>query len=289
MLFILLVADIIGGIILEAAGVRAAVGSGADLALVVLTYILVIHWVRRRTGQPWSEIFPLQPFQPTLLAPLLVMVLGFSITGSEVDNLVRFSLPIPGVFKEILRELVRPDFLSLAYIALLAPVFEELLFRGIILQGFLHHYSYPKAILSSAVLFAAFHLNPIQFFPALGTGLILAWLFVRTRSLWPCMLVHALTNSIVWIMSVLLPLRIPGYMPANLLLDRVEFQPLWFDVLGVLSLVAGLKGLSRTLPTDVAESFQPAATDTGSAESCPTSACAEANTAVAKTTADRHA
>ena len=87
LLFILLLVDVIGTIILEVAGVRAAMGSGADLALVVLTYIVVIHWVRRRTGRPWREIFPLQPFQPTLLAPLLVMVLGFSITGSEVDNM----------------------------------------------------------------------------------------------------------------------------------------------------------------------------------------------------------
>ena len=83
------------------------------------------------------------------------------------------------------------DFLAAVVVA---PLIEEAVYRGFILGGLLRRYSAPTAILVSAVLFALAHLNPYQFVTAFSGGLLLGWIYVRTRSLWPCVILHALTN-----------------------------------------------------------------------------------------------
>jgi uncharacterized protein len=70
-----------------------------------------------------------------------------------------------------------------------------MLFRGIILRGFLALYPRWQAILGSAILFGAAHLNLYQFFVALVIGSLAGWLFERSRSLLPGIALHAAYNS----------------------------------------------------------------------------------------------
>ncbi|QKG58965.1 CPBP family intramembrane metalloprotease [Hymenobacter sp. BRD128] len=84
--------------------------------------------------------------------------------------------------------------LSLFFGCLLAPVLEEILFRGLLLRGLLRNYSPVVAIGQSALLFGVFHLNPAQSLFALLMGLMLGWLYYRTQSLALCIALHALNN-----------------------------------------------------------------------------------------------
>ncbi len=248
---LLLGAGLIEGIVLHVLGFDDAVESAAELAISALTYLVVVWWGWRRTGQPRHEIFRFQPVRPILFLPLFLMTVGFSITASEADNLLRYWLRVPAVFAEVLQDIMQPEALSFLSVGLVAPIFEELLFRGLILHGFLQNYRRGTAMLASAVLFSVFHLNPIQAFPALALGVTYAWLRVRTRSLWPCLVAHSLNNSMVWLLSAILPVQIPGYtLPASGLVVGV-FQPLWFDLVGLLLLALGFIGLARTLPRDL--------------------------------------
>jgi uncharacterized protein len=72
-----------------------------------------------------------------------------------------------------------------------------MLFRGIILRSFLQQYGRRRAFLYSAALFGLAHLNIYQFTIAFLGGIFLAWLYERTRSLWPCILVHGAYNSLI--------------------------------------------------------------------------------------------
>jgi membrane protease YdiL (CAAX protease family) len=72
-----------------------------------------------------------------------------------------------------------------------------MLFRGVILRGFLRRYSRTFAILWSAALFGIAHLNLYQFMTAFAIGVVGGWLYERCRSLWPCILLHATYNSFV--------------------------------------------------------------------------------------------
>ena len=89
---------------------------------------------------------------------------------------------------------------STVAVCLLAPVLEEMLFRGIILRGFLTQYPRWQAIAGSAILFGVAHLNLYQLFVGLVLGLLSGWLYERSRSLWPCIGLHGLYNSALWVM-----------------------------------------------------------------------------------------
>lgn len=80
---------------------------------------------------------------------------------------------------------------------LMAPIIEEILFRGIIFRGFLKHYSLKNAIILSSLLFAIAHLNVWQGISAFILGIVYAWIYKKTKSLIPCIFSHALHNFLV--------------------------------------------------------------------------------------------
>jgi uncharacterized protein len=86
-------------------------------------------------------------------------------------------------------------------VALLAPIVEELMYRGL---GFalLAPYGTGVAILVTGVLFGAAH-GLLIGFPILSFfGILLAWLRLKTASVYPCIVVHAIFNATALTVSV---------------------------------------------------------------------------------------
>lgn len=77
---------------------------------------------------------------------------------------------------------------------LAAPILEELIFRGIILDGLLKKYTPLKSILVSSLLFGLVHLNPWQFVTGVIIGFFSGWVYYNTRSLLPSIIIHASAN-----------------------------------------------------------------------------------------------
>ena len=92
-------------------------------------------------------------------------------------------------------------------IALLAPVAEELVFRGAVLRTLLKWQPQRRwlMIALSALLFALGHLNPGQMPHAFLIGLLLGWMYERTRSILPGIMVHWVNNTVVYVVYNLLP------------------------------------------------------------------------------------
>jgi hypothetical protein len=205
----------------------------------LLSIGLVLLFGLKHTKSSFQEVFRLAPIRLSLLLPMALTVIGMTILLSEFDNRLRTVLPIPNWLSEILKNLFgsRENLLASFFtLVIVAPLTEELLFRGLILRGFLSNYSVRKAILTSSLLFGIFHLNPWQFTGAFVLGAIFAWWFVKTDSLLPCLFGHALNNGLPVILLVLPQLQISGY--STELTDQVVFQPLWFNLLGLA--LAGL-------------------------------------------------
>jgi membrane protease YdiL (CAAX protease family) len=205
----------------------------------------------------FKEVFSFAPIRAALLFPMSLTVIGMSILLSEVDNRVRTIWPVPAWVTEILQNFFgAPEkfFSPLITLVIVAPLTEELLFRGFILRGFLRNYSMRKAIIVSALLFGAFHLNPWQFTGAAVLGAVFAWWFVKTRSLLPCLFGHALNNGLPLVLLALPQLQIPGY--STEITEQVEFQPLWFDALGLLLAGIGIWWLIRVFKKMQAERLQ---------------------------------
>lgn len=95
---------------------------------------------------------------------------------------------------------------SFVSICLLAPLTEELVFRGAILTALRKSRCRPWfAIIMSALFFGIIHINPSQIPHSFLMGLLLGWIYVRTCSLIPCILAHMANNTVVYMLVWLLP------------------------------------------------------------------------------------
>ena len=103
-------------------------------------------------------------------------------------------IPMPEVFKEIF--VFNPNLCTFLTIVIAAPLLEELIFRGVMLDGLLKRYSPVKAILVSSILFGFVHLNPWQFVGAFLIGVFIGWIYYHTRSLSLAIIIHAVNNFV---------------------------------------------------------------------------------------------
>lgn len=78
--------------------------------------------------------------------------------------------------------------------ALIGPVCEEIIFRGVILEGLAKKYDPTKALIFSALIFGLIHLQPLQVIAAFFAGLILGWIYLKTQSLWIVIALHVINN-----------------------------------------------------------------------------------------------
>lgn len=86
-------------------------------------------------------------------------------------------------------------FLYVVNVVLIPPLVEEMMFRGVILQS-LRRWGDGFAVLFSAMLFGFYHGNFIQMIFAFLCGLALGYVAVRTNSLLPSILIHAVNNGL---------------------------------------------------------------------------------------------
>ena len=77
---------------------------------------------------------------------------------------------------------------------ILSAIFEELIFRGIILKGYLIKYSPKKSIIISSIFFGIIHLNPPQIFGAISLGVITGYVYYYSRSVGMTIILHVVFN-----------------------------------------------------------------------------------------------
>ena len=102
----------------------------------------------------------------------------------------------------------------LAFVVL-APVFEELVFRKVLVDRVLPYGEWP-AILFSGVTFGLFHGNLTQFFYAALLGMILAYVYIRTGNILCTIGLHASVNFLGGVLPMLLPAAAYAGMPVAL-------------------------------------------------------------------------
>ncbi len=85
---------------------------------------------------------------------------------------------------------------ALVVAAVVAPVAEELFFRGFLFAGLRDRWGLAAGMLISSAVFGAVHLTPGVMLPIALMGALFAWLYQTTRSLWPAILLHGLYNGV---------------------------------------------------------------------------------------------
>ena len=86
---------------------------------------------------------------------------------------------------------------------LVVPVAEELFFRGFVYNWMRKGLSQWPAMVLSALVFGGFHLVPVQVILAFVLGLGLAWIYEKSESLWPPIILHLSNNIFFLILAYL--------------------------------------------------------------------------------------
>jgi len=162
---------------------------------------------------------------------------------SPIDSLI----PVSEDFQKWLAEAAgQTGFATLLMVVIAAPVLEELLFRGVILDGLLRKYSARTAILVSSVLFGLMHLNPNQVVTGTILGAFAGWVYFRSRSLLACILIHMAANGAGYLARSLLDEAKPIDVSSSLVESHGGVVPMVGTIAGsVLVVVASVWALRR--------------------------------------------
>lgn len=178
--------------------------SALELAYIV-PVLVILAWRRAN----WLKL-GFQRFRSGVLGigcGLLVLL----YTGQIVYGLILVMLKIQtqgDVLLQAIKATDSPAGLVIAAV-IAAPLVEEAFFRGFLFQGLRQKYSWKKAALLSSAAFAIMHLQPAALLPTFAMGYLFAYVYNKSNSIWPGVVMHFLVNSFA-MCALLAMLRVPG-------------------------------------------------------------------------------
>lgn len=167
-------------------------------SVITLIIFLKTKWTPLTRGyllsKPWGTLLWVALFSLGTIIPLSFL---YEQLGIEMDENTQ------QIFSSLMKE-------PWGYVAvgILAPLAEEVVFRGAILRtllGIMSKKNHWVAIMISAAIFGAVHCNQAQFINALLMGLLLGWMYYRTGSLVPGILLHWVNNTMAYVLANIIP------------------------------------------------------------------------------------
>jgi len=162
-----------------------------EAVLLLPVWYFTVH----KYGVTWADL-GLRGFQPWAVGigcGLMVLSLLFNLIYAAFLSL--FNLQIQPDIALMFESTSFPLALLFGG-AVVAPFVEEVFFRGFVFTGLRQRYGWKHAALASAGLFALAHFIPTSIVPIFILGLIFAFLFQFSGSVWPAILMHMLTNTV---------------------------------------------------------------------------------------------
>lgn len=179
----------------------------AELAITYLIYILVlglIHFICRQRGGTWASSFglglrqlkflALSPLLYLIVFPLLVLAANawhFLLEGSSGQE-----AELQDVAKAITNETSWLQGLYIFTAIVIAPLFEEVMFRGLLFPYLAKRGGLALGITMTALFFAVVHFHLPSFVPLALLSAALCLAYWRTGSLWICIGMHTIFNTV---------------------------------------------------------------------------------------------
>jgi membrane protease YdiL (CAAX protease family) len=163
--------------------------------------LLVAAWAFavKKYGARWEVLGLRRPAGRAVVMPVVALLgsLGFAgvyfavVTALGLDSLDSSGLP-EEVFGHGVTRL-----LNIVVVVGWAPFAEEVFFRGFLLAALLPSLGAVRAAALSSAVFAGAHMLPVAMIPLFITSLLLSWLYIKTRSVWPPIATHVAQNLLV--------------------------------------------------------------------------------------------
>lgn len=180
-----------------------------------LAAVLLVPLVRRRYPQLWARRMPpgfgiVMPENRIFFALGVILGLAAPVVGGVLTYLLAHGNPVTQDIQTLgAHTPIALRVLLVTAVIGLGPLVEELLFRGVLLSALLGRLPVGWSVVISALLFSIVHLPSMQWqwyaLPDLALlALGLAWLRLRSGSLWPAILAHGVNNLLavmVWFVA----------------------------------------------------------------------------------------
>ena len=155
-----------------------------------LCTIAIIYIINKKREKKLKFQFGIYDYNLLIISSLIVITY---IVGISTPIFKSFLFPLFHDADSIITNPFLNPYIVISTI-FLAPFFEEILFRGIILKGLLMNHSATKAILTSSILFAIIHFFPAQIINASFLGLFFGYIYFKTRSIGYTIILHFVAN-----------------------------------------------------------------------------------------------
>jgi uncharacterized protein len=211
---VLLLVLLDGGLFLiSMLGQRGQLAQSGLLVIVQLAFLLpvVIIFAYRRIN--WKAIGFGKFDWGTIAMGCGLLIAAYGVI--LIHNLILYGFGIRTQGDEIkqLFGILKSPFWFFLVGAILAPLVEEIFFRGFLFQGFRARYGWVPGLLLSSAIFGIAHLDPAALIPTFILGCLLAFLYHRTNSVWPGVIMHMLVNSL-GLCTVYFATHYPGIIPS---------------------------------------------------------------------------
>lgn len=213
LLFLLLLAFILGANMMGyflwgmAIGLTGVDNQSNSMPLLLMTitnivaYTSMIHYVFRKYNISWKYLKGKVIKSLGFYLILIMICIVYLIFASGISGFINELFPIDEFANYFEEEIFSKNIIAVFItICVVAPIFEEILLRGIFLKGFVNRFGKWKSILLSSFLFAIFHMNIWQGVNAFFLGIILGWIYIQFNSLPAAIFVHFFNNLISYIL-----------------------------------------------------------------------------------------
>ena len=194
----------------------AAVLGSALLPIALIAGAWVFGLRRHRASSDLLG-FRRTPLQSAMWLPAITLSIGLSATAvyALLAQALGIDILVPD---QNLEEIAALDGIArvptFVIVGLLAPFAEEVFFRGFLLAALVKMVGGLRGALVSSALFSAAHLNLSTLVPIFVMGMLLAWLYLRTGSIWPPFVAHAAQNLLALIFLEIPIDAPPAYLQA---------------------------------------------------------------------------
>lgn len=154
---------------------------------------------RRQTGMSLKFHFGIEkPKELLLIFPMMFgMMLITEFTSELIPTSGKYFGDLYQYYNDMIQMLSKNMFSMIIMTVIMAPIFEEIVFRGIIMKGMQNSgWSANRAIWASAILFGIVHGNPWQLVGGVLLGFVLGKVYHQTQSLLIPILLHLFNNGL---------------------------------------------------------------------------------------------
>ncbi|MPQ30443.1 CPBP family intramembrane metalloprotease [Clostridium estertheticum] len=166
-----------------------------DLVADVIIKFFVITFLLKLYSKMSYDMPRKQSLDKKKFIRVAIIIIGFRLAYDNSLIYLVDKIPMPDFISQAFGEMSISPIILILSVAVIAPIYEEVIFRGILLKGMANKMNPNLALIISALIFALVHMNIPQGINAFLLGLIIGAIYLSSNSIYLCIFAHFINNS----------------------------------------------------------------------------------------------